>query len=109
MAISVMIRRKLIDKDRAKDLAPLIVKLRSLATSQQGYITGRTFRSLEDPNEFLVMSTWNSSEDWNRWLKSDQRMALQKQIDDLLGEVTKYRLYESLAGGITPEFKPMTN
>jgi len=105
MAISVMIRRKVIDKDKARNLAPLIVKLRSLAASQPGYITGRTFRSLDDPGEFLVMSTWNSRDDWNRWLKSEQRTALQKQVDDLLGEETKYRLYESLAGGIIPEFK----
>lgn len=109
MAISVIIRRKVIDKDKVKSLAPLIVKLRSLATIQPGYITGRTFRSLDDPSEFLVMSTWNSLDDWNRWLKSEERRTLQKKVDDLLGEDTKYRLYESLAGGIIPEFKPVTN
>ena len=102
MAVSVMIRRTLSDQDQVKKLAPLIVKLRSLATTQPGYITGRTFRRLDDPSEFLVLSTWNSLDDWNRWLKSDQRMELQKQVDELLGEETTYRLYESLAGGIIP-------
>jgi heme-degrading monooxygenase HmoA len=105
MAISVMIRRKVNDKAKAAKLAPLIVKIRSVATIQPGYITGRTFRCLDDPGEFLVMSTWNNLDDWNRWLKSEQRNALQTQIDELLGEETKYRIYESLAGGIIPKFK----
>ena len=102
MAVSVMIKRTLSNQDQVRNLAPLIVKLRSLATTQPGYITGRTFRRLDDPSEFLVMSTWNQLDDWNRWLKSDQRMELQKQVDALLGEETKYRVYESLAGGIIP-------
>jgi len=102
MAVSVMIRRKVIDTDTANRLAPLIVQLRSLATKQPGYVTGRTFRSLNDPSEFLVMSTWHSLDDWNRWWKSDQRMQLQKEVNDLLGEETNYRVYESLAGGIIP-------
>ncbi len=107
MAISVMIQRTFKDEEIAAKLSPLIVKLRSLATIQPGYITGRTFRCLDCPGEYLVISTWNSLDDWNRWLNSEQRMALQKQVDSLLGEKTLYRLYEPLVGGIIPEFKGM--
>jgi heme-degrading monooxygenase HmoA len=102
MAISVMIQRTFSDKGKAAKLAPLIVKLRSLATIQPGYITGKTFRCLDCTGEYLVISTWNSLDDWNRWMQSEQRMALQKQVDDLLGEITQYRIYESLVGGIVP-------
>ena len=105
MAISVMIQRTFGDKEKAVKLAPLIVKLRSLATIQPGYITGKTFRCLDCPGEYLVVSTWNSLDDWNRWLQSEQRMALQKQVDDLLGEKTQYRIYEPLVGGIIPQFQ----
>jgi heme-degrading monooxygenase HmoA len=76
MAISVMIQRTFSDKEKAAKLAPLIVKLRSMATIQPGYITGKTFRCLDCPGEYLVISTWNSLDDWNRWLQSDQRRAL---------------------------------
>ena len=100
MAISVITRRKVSHEDKARDLAPLIVKLRSLAKSQPGYITGRTFRKTDYPSELRVLSTWDSLDDWHRWLKSEQRKALQKKIDDLLGEETKYRVYESQEGGI---------
>jgi len=104
MAVSVIIRRTFNDTDKAVKLAPLIVKLRSLATSQPGYITGRTFRCLDCTGEFLVISTWNSIEDWNRWLHSEQRRSIQEQVDELLGETTEYQLYEPLVGGIFPKF-----
>jgi heme-degrading monooxygenase HmoA len=105
MAISVMIQRKFKESQKAAQLAPLIVKLRSLATIQPGYLTGRTFRCLDCPGEYMVISTWNSLEDWNRWFKSEQRVALQKQVDELLGEETQYRIYEPLVGGIIPQFQ----
>jgi heme oxygenase (mycobilin-producing) len=104
MAITVMIQRVFKDEEKATQLAPLIVKLRSLATIQPGYITGKTFRCLDCPGEFLVISTWNGIEDWNRWLNSKQRTDIQKQIDELLGEETEYRIYEPLVGGIVPQF-----
>ena len=104
MAISVIIKREFIEKEKAKKLAPLIVKLRSLATSQPGYITGKTFRCLDCEGEYLVISTWSSLEDWTRWRDSEERMQIQRQVDDLLCEETKYRIYEPLVGGIIPNF-----
>ena len=104
MAISVMIQRTFSDDEKAAKLAPLIVKLRSLATIQPGYITGKTFRCLDCPGEYMVISTWDSFDDWNRWLQSDQRTSIQEQIDGLLGETTTYRIYEHLVGGIIPQF-----
>jgi len=105
MAITVMIHRTFSDNRVATQLAPLIVKLRSQATVQPGYITGRTFHCLDCPGEFLVISTWNSLEDWNRWLQNEERTSIQKQIDELLNETTRYRIYEALVGGIIPKFQ----
>jgi heme-degrading monooxygenase HmoA len=107
MTISVMIQRKFSDEEKAAKLAPLIVKLRSLATIQPGYITGKTFRCLDCPGEYLVLSTWHSLDDWNRWLHSDERITLQKKVDKLLGEKTQYRIYEPLVGGIVPSFQSL--
>ena len=107
MAISVMIQRTFNDQEKATKLVPLIVKLRSLATTQPGYITGTTFRCLDCEGEYLVISTWKNLECWKRWLASEQRMALQKQIDDLLGEKTQYRIYEPTIGGVIPRFQPI--
>jgi heme-degrading monooxygenase HmoA len=102
MAIQVLIRRRFTE-GKEKELAPLIVKMRSLATAQPGYISGETLRCVEPAGEFeyLVRSTWQSLEAWKNWLQSKDRTALQDQIDVISREKTEYRIYESLVGGIT--------
>jgi heme oxygenase (mycobilin-producing) len=97
---SIVIRCTFDSAETAAKLVPLIVKQRYLAAVQPGYILGRTFRWLDCSGEFLVISTWNSLDEWNRWLNSEERRLLQNQVDDLLGEKTEYRLYEPLVGGI---------
>ena len=104
MSISVIIQREFDEKVNAEKLAPLIMKLRTLATSQQGYLTGQTFRSLDREGEYLVISTWCSLGEWKRWRDSEERMELQRQIDELLEEKTQYRTYEPSYSGIVPKF-----
>ena len=101
MAVQVLIRRKFV-KEKAEELAPFIVKLRSLATEQPGYISGETLKCIDPPgeSEYLVRSTWVSLEEWHKWLQSEKRSAIQNQIDAILNEKTEYRVYESLVGGI---------
>ncbi len=101
MAIEVLIRRKF-EKEKAGELAPLIVKLRSMATMQPGYISGETLKCIDpaEDNDYLVISTWQSAEDWRRWLHSKERSAIQKKIDIVSAEKTEYRIYEPLVSGI---------
>ncbi len=101
MSVEVLIRRKFI-KVKASEIAPLIVKLRSLATMQPGYISGETLKCIDPPgeSEYLVRSTWRSAEDWKKWLHSKERVAIQKKIDTVTKEKTQYRIYEPLVGGI---------
>ena len=101
MAVQILIRRRLV-KGKEKELAPLIVKLRSLAQSQPGYISSETLRCIEPAgeHEYLVRSTWQSVEAWKNWLHSKERKELQDKIDIISSEQTEYRIYESLVGGI---------
>ena len=106
MAIEVLIRRRFIMEKEAL-LAPLIVRLRSLALVQPGYISGETLKCI-DPDgddEYLVRSTWRSVDDWKTWLHSETRTAIQSQIDTISGEVTEYRIYEPLVGGILATYE----
>jgi len=105
MTICVTIRRRVQDKEIASRLAPLIVKLRSMAAVQPGYITDQTFSSLDREGEYLVISTWNELEDWNKWMHSEVRQSIQNQIDECTGEKTEYRYYETIVGGIIPRFE----
>jgi len=92
MAVKILIKRK-ITIDKAKQMIPLFRKMRSMATSQPGYISGETLKRLDAPGEFLVISTWHSSDDWNNWLQSEDRKKIQREIDDLLGGDTEYEIY----------------
>ena len=92
MAVKIIIRRK-VSKDKEGQLLPLLIRLRSLATAQPGYISGETLRNIDDPEEYLVISTWQSLEDWQRWAESKQRAEIQDQIDALLGQKTEYAKY----------------
>jgi heme-degrading monooxygenase HmoA len=74
-------------------MIPLFREMRSLANEQPGYITGETMRNLEKPDEFLVISTWETSDNWNRWVQSDVRQQIQTKIDDLLGGQTDYEIF----------------
>lgn len=92
MAVKILIKRT-VPQDKAKEIIPLFRKLRALATEQPGYISGETLRRLDRPEEFLVISTWASSEDWMRWVDSDKRSELQGRFDGLVGGKTEYEIY----------------
>lgn len=92
MAVKVVIRR-IIPEHRAQDLIPLLKKLRSLAALQPGYISGETLRRLDKPDEFLVISTWSSAADWDRWARSQERNEIQGKIDTILGASTEFGIF----------------
>ena len=92
MAVKVLIKR-IVPEEKAREMIPLFRQMRSLASTEPGYISGETLKRLDRSNEFLVISTWNSSDDWNQWLKSEKRKEIQTQIDALLGGSTDYEIY----------------
>ena len=92
MSVKIIIKRK-VPKNLEKELLPLIKKLRILTTKQPGYISGETMNRADKPGQSLVISTWQTSENWEKWLNSQERKAIQDQIDTLLGEKTEYEIY----------------
>lgn len=92
MAVKILIKRK-IQEDKAREMIPLFRQMRALATNQPGYISGETLKRLDSPNEFLIISTWHSSEDWKKFMQSAERDEIAKKIDSLLGGETVYEVY----------------
>jgi heme oxygenase (mycobilin-producing) len=92
MAIKIIIKRT-ISEDKVKYLTPLLKQLRTLANNQPGYISGETMKRMDRPGEYLVISTWKSLEEWEKWLSSDERNAVQNKIDIILGKKTEYEVY----------------
>jgi heme oxygenase (mycobilin-producing) len=94
MTVKVFIKRKSQDKN-AVELTLLLNKLRALALSQPGYISGETFHRIDKKDECMVIGTWRSLEDWNSWVNNPQRIEVQAEIDKLLGEETEYAMYSA--------------
>lgn len=92
MAIKVIITRK-VGKGKQKDLLPLLMELRTKAINQNGYISGETLKGISDPDEFMVISTWQSFEDWKAWEDNPEREEIQAKIDAILEEKTMAKAY----------------
>ena len=92
MSVKVLITRQ-VPGDKSREMLKLFRDMRNLATAQSGYISGETLKSNDRPDVFLVISTWESAADWEAWLLSKERQAIQEKIDGLLGGKTHYELF----------------
>ena len=93
--IRVMIDRRV---KAGEDLSALLVELRVAAiTHFQGYIGGETLINTQDRDNVVVLSTWRSVEDWERWANSETRTNLYKRIEPLLQEKPEIRVFELTA------------
>ena len=94
MAVKIIIKRN-VPEIREKELIPLLIQMRNLCIDQPGYISGETLKNLDKPGEYMVISTWQSVEDWKKWASNGQRIEVQSQIDYLLGQETEYGVYSN--------------
>ena len=94
MAVKVFIKRKVVEA-LAPKLDVLLRKLRVLSMNRKGYISGETFNRVDKPEVSLVVSTWQTMDDWREWTLSKERCELQEQIDKLLGQPTEYEVFEN--------------
>jgi len=92
MAIRVLIERRIVPGNELA-LSDLLIKLRSKAMHAKGYISGETLRSVDDPFEYLVISTWNSLDDWKNWEADKERKEIQGEIDNLLPTPSIKRIF----------------
>lgn len=93
MAVKILIQRK-VKPGKEKELSGVVREFRFKAMYADGFISGETLQSIEDPSVHLVISTWKSIDAWNKWLKSVDRKEIQKKIDALLVEPTKMTPYQ---------------
>lgn len=94
MAVKVLIKRKVAEKN-APELEALLRKMRAMTLNQKGYISGESFTRLDEPGVSMVISTWQTLDDWRAWTLSKERIEVQDQIDKLLGAPTQYEIFEN--------------
>jgi heme-degrading monooxygenase HmoA len=93
MAVKIFIKR-VVKENKAKDLLPFFRQLRNLASSQPGYISGETLKRTDNPDQYLIISSWQSLDSWEQWAVSRERIEIQNEIDDMLDEEATYEIYK---------------
>ena len=72
MAIKVQITRNF--KPGTLDEATrILIRARYQAMGMHGYIASETWSDLADPHKVVVVSMWQTLDDWRRWEDSPQR------------------------------------
>ena len=100
MAVKILIKRTVPAK-KARELIPLFQRLRTLAMTHPGYISGETLASAEDPQLLLVIATWQDLESWHKWQANATRQTLEKMLGIYQESATEYQ--EFILGGFIEE------
>jgi len=90
--IKILLERRIKGRHVA-EIVQLLRQLRVLAMQQPGYIGGETLHAVDDPNYYLVISTWESLEDWRVWFNNSERQKLQAEVDSYLESHTQMRVF----------------
>jgi len=78
-----------------KDLEPILMKLRSHAMQYPGFVSAESLVSEVDSSVVVMMSTWETIENWSMWAKSRITQDLLRQAEVFLKEkprITAYRI-----------------
>jgi heme-degrading monooxygenase HmoA len=92
MAVRIIIDRK-VKKGKEAEFAKQLRELRSKAIPSRGYISGETLRSMDDPHNYIVITTWQNIDDWKTWEKNSERKKIQAKIEKLMARPTKTKVY----------------
>ena len=94
MVLTKVYIKRQIKEGKDKEFFDLLKKLRTEAMHQLGYISGETLINTDNAQVIMVVSSWQSLEDWKSWKDHPAR----KEIDGLLEELqVKPTAYESFA------------
>lgn len=90
--VKVMIKRH-IKEDKTKDVFVLLKEQRAKAMNQRGHLQGETLMSYQNPRCLLVISSWQSMENWLSWKESEERRENEAKLEQFLESPTEYDEY----------------
>jgi len=92
MIVKVIIKRE-ITPGMEQDFFVHLKTLRSHAVQQQGYISGETLLCAENTNKVLIISKWESMDDWENWQKDGKRRKIDQAMHRLQERPAVYEPY----------------
>jgi uncharacterized protein len=92
MLVKVFIKRR-IKEGKLKEIFTQLRKIRSGAMKREGYVSGETLVEVDDPKKVMVLSIWQTMEDWLEWKNDKVRIEKNKEIEKMLESPTEYEAY----------------
>jgi antibiotic biosynthesis monooxygenase (ABM) superfamily enzyme len=92
MLTKVLIKRRF-RPGNEREILQLLKELRARAMSMPGYISGITMTSAEDPQQMLVIGTWEKLEHWLRWKDSADRKQFEAMLEIYQEQPAQYEAY----------------
>lgn len=93
MAVKVLVRRS-VQRNKSEEAFELLKKIRIKAINQPGYISGETLVNHYNPENMLVISIWQTIDDWVNWHESGARFEIDAKMEKLLNEPAQYEVYD---------------
>ncbi len=90
--VKILLERNIKGK-HVGEIVRLLRQLRVLAMQQPGYVGGETLHALDDPNHYLVISSWESLDHWQAWFNNPERRKMEAEVDSFLESPTTLRVF----------------
>ncbi|MDD5702046.1 MAG: antibiotic biosynthesis monooxygenase [Dehalococcoidales bacterium] len=84
--IRVVLEHRTRDKECTRQLIKGIKAVRAEARKHHGFICGDTLVNAADPCHVVVISSWQTKEDWDAWDQSAVRKSMLPLIENELSE-----------------------
>ena len=91
MSVRIIIDRK-VKKGKEADFAKLLRELRSKAIFSKGYISGEMLRVRDDPQNYIVITAWQSVPDWEEYEKVPETTKIHTRIEKLMARPTEVKI-----------------
>ena len=92
MSVKILIRRKF-RKEAVNEAADMLMQARSNAMGNKGYISTETLVNYDDPQSVLIISMWQSKEDWDTYKDSDTRKSHEDKYARMFEGPTEYEIF----------------
>ncbi|MFW6105458.1 MAG: antibiotic biosynthesis monooxygenase family protein [Chloroflexota bacterium] len=81
---------------RYKDVEPILMQLRSHAMQYPGFVNAENLVSEEDFSVVVMLSTWETVENWRAWVESRVTRDLLQQAKAVVMETARITTYRTM-------------
>lgn len=92
MSVKILIKRRF-KAEKVQDASSMLIKARTNAMGNKGYISTETLVNYDDPQSVLIISMWQTKEDWDAYKESDMRKEHEEQHSQLFEGSASYEVF----------------